>query len=162
MDSKNKLSHAEIHKYMQERFKQAIDNDCKNSGCQLKISDIDKKLITIINCDRFANIIKYTGKICDFFIFLTLGNSCLAIVEMKSKNIEPLKAIKQLQEGVSKVDDIITWNIPVSYYPILLHKGGMHPNDYKILGKERITIKGNRMFIIVEKCGSYLSKIISI
>ena len=82
---------------------------------------------------------------------------------MKTGNIHSRKCIKQLEDGIKTVCEILNSieNIKTNYlfYPILLHRGHFHPAEYKLMRTQYLRFRGEKYNVILERCGSKLHEI---
>jgi hypothetical protein len=150
-----------LHAELQRDFPSAIRGSCNKEGCRLKFDrSLSSYRRTIIDADDYAAICHYKGKICDYFLFLTIPELIVAVVEMKSGRIqasdtEAKHIAEQLGNGARESEKLVQSRPDSTFRPILLY-GSMKSRMRVLLAKYEVTFKGKKHKILTAKCGSKL------
>lgn len=151
---------------LEEKFQRCVVTSCGKQGCTLRVQNMSPSSYKIIDADEYARVRAYTGKLCDYFLFLMYqGALGVAVVEMKSGTVRASTVVDQLQAGSDESSRILRHEVshgdmPCKFFPILLHRG-IRSAEVKILRKKRITFGSKKYRVILERCGSELQKILS-
>lgn len=141
-----------------------ITTKCAEANCELRV-DVGEngKTLTIIDVNKYSDIIKHKGSRCDFLILLTNGEAIAAAVELKGGRFEHRQVYKQLQSGAKQIDDLseqLKFKVG-KFLPILLHAPADHASQIKVLKKIRkVCFRGVEYSVIREECGGSLSEIL--
>ena len=138
-----------------------ITTKCTEANCELRV-DVGEngKTLTIIDVNKYSDIIKHKGSRCDFLILLTNGETIAAAVELKGGRFKPRDVLKKIQYGAKQIEDLSnTFKFKVDkFLPILLYDRAHHASQLKILRK--VLFRGKKYSVIREECGGKLSEIL--
>ena len=138
-----------------------IATKCAEANCELCV-DVGEngKTLTIIDVNKYSDIIKHKGSRCDFLILLTNGETVAAAVELKGGRFKPRNVLKQIQSGAKQIEDLSNiFKFKVDkFLPILLYDRAHHASQLKILRK--VLFRGKKYSVVREECGGKLSEIL--
>lgn len=148
-----------------EKFQGCVVPSCSKQGCTLSVQKMPPSSYKIIDADEYARLQGYTGKLCDYFLFVMhQGALGAAVVEMKSGGVKASTVIAQLQAGADESSRILRQEVSgrgmlCKFFPILLHRG-ISTQEVKILRQKRISFGSKKHRVILERCGSELEEIL--
>lgn len=152
------MKYTNFHGQLRTQFQAAIRKSCNKEGCKLDLSSLSSYEITVIDADEYAQIRRYSGEICDYFLFFSDERLNASVVEMKSGKADVSKALKQIQEGAKECEKLVE-RYNVEFYPMLLAQS-IDTAEIKVLQSQRVQFRGKRYFVIQRKCGSKLRDIL--
>lgn len=152
-----------MHSKIKSKWPAAVKTRCRGPRCELRV-DVGEngKTLTIIDVDKYSEIIKYRASKCDYLIFLTNDKIVAAAVELKSGNFHGNQVLNQLQSGAQQISGLsnkFKFNVE-KFLPILLHGSIRHASELKILKQKKVAFKGKQHSVIRERCGSKLSNVL--
>ena len=133
-----------MHSEIKSAWPTAVKTRCRGPRCELRV-DVGEngKTLTIIDVDKYSEIIKHRASKCDYLIFLTNDKIVAAAVELKSGNFHGNQVLNQLQSGaqqISGLSDKFKFNVE-KFLPILLHGSIRHASELKILRQKKVSFK---------------------
>lgn len=133
---------------------------CQQRGCELRSqSTLRGKRAIIIDCDKYQRATSRAGQIADC-LFIEGGEPLrIAAVELKSGGLDPEKSVGQIQATLMMADQLLSPHRVAVSLPVLVHRKGLHPNDYRILRKREVAFRGLRRIVLTAKCGDSLTKL---
>jgi hypothetical protein len=86
----------------------------------------------------------------------------VVVIEMKGgRNVEARAAADQVQAGATMIESTSQFtNVAVDLYPVVLHSGIKHANEYKVLARRKVVFRGRKYGILLKRCGSRLQDIL--
>lgn len=152
-----------MHSEIQSEWPSAVKTRCRGLRCELRV-DVGEngKTLTIIDVDKYSELISHRASKCDYLIFLTNDKIVAATVELKSGNFHGNQVLKQLQSGAQQISGLSNkFKFDVEkFLPILLHGSIRHASELKTLRQKKVSFRGKQYSVIREKCGSKLSNIL--
>ena len=152
-----------MHSAIKSEWPSAVRTKCRGTRCELRVDVGENGMtLTIIDMDKYSQLISHRASKCDYLIFLTNDKIVAAAVELKSGNFHGNQALNQLQSGAQQIitlSDKFKFNIE-KFLPILLHSSIRHASELKTLRQKKVSFRGKQYSVIREKCGSKLSNIL--
>lgn len=134
---------------------------CQRGNCKLPLASCSDGL-EILDCDRYKQRYAYTQPLCDYILFLPRRGLCLAAIEMKEGSIDLSQVVSQIRNAAAIASRIVAKRSVAAFLPLLVHKGGFHRNEYKLLlsPASRIPFRGKKYRLLDERCGTALAAIL--
>jgi len=134
---------------------------CQDSRCALVLPSSTQNFTCISGRMYQANH-GVNQKLCDCIILWSVsGGLVLAPVELKSGGINAKDCVAQLQNGANLANTFLSRRSSrLNFAPLLVHRGGMHPIEYRILNNRRVLFRGKSYPIQQARCGSQLANLI--
>jgi hypothetical protein len=126
----------------------------------LRVDGFTNRELTILDADEYARLADHSEKICDYFIFLTRSGVTFVVVEMKGGGFNADEVLAQLTRGAIVGQQLIGLGQRVTCYPLLLHGKGIHASDFKVLRQRRVNFQGQKLPILIARCGMRLVKVL--
>ena len=142
-------------------FAQAVTKRCSEKGCTLKLDGLGNYVVLKGEKARSDH---QDYKICDCIVFVLDDVIAIGIVELKGKSVRSTEIAEKLTHGSEIALEALRRcagdRVNRKFYHLLLHRG-LDPSEHRKIGKERITIGGKKHEIIIKRCGTSLSAVIS-
>ena len=130
-----------------------ICSRCREGGCELKWGARRPPRAFIVDCERYKADKAINTKVADC-LFVKVGASTdIAVVELKGGNPDVERAISQVQGGLDIGDGLLSGYRVDVCLPILVHSRRLHADDYKMLGRKKVTFRGLQRLVLVAKSG---------
>lgn len=152
-----------MHSEIKSEWPSAVKTKCRGLRYELRV-DVGEngRTLTIIDVDKYSELISHRASKCDYLIFLTNDKIVAAAVEMKSGNFHGNQVLNQLRSGAQQISGLsnkFKFNVE-KFLPILLHGSIRHASELKTLRQKKVSFRGKQYSVIRGKCGSKLSNII--
>lgn len=151
----------QVINFIKNNFARAAVTRCFERGCELKFNGLDKYVV--LKGERVCR----DRKMCDCIIFKARGYIIIGIAELKSKTAHSSEIVEKLTNGSEIALDILKEGV-IKYKRSLMYQfchlvlcKKWHTSEYKVISREKITVKGKRYDIILKRCGVSFSEIIS-
>lgn len=134
---------------------------CNKEGCLVSLNGAPR-LRVIVDMDCKALQIPSARKRCDY-LFVGEENTVSWVVpmELKSGGVKAKKVVGQLQGGARTAAE--KWLPPgdsFQFVPVLVHCGGIHPEDRKLLRSTKIKLRGKVRQTELLCCGGKLKEVL--
>jgi len=150
----------DTHAYLNKRFPSAIAHSCRRGNCTLRLDGAAFREITIVDADEYARLGRHRKRICDFFLFATARKLLVVVVEMKGGEVDASTAVQQLSSGARECETLVARGVACGFHAVLLHGGGIHASQIKILRGRGVRFRGKAYPITSRRCGSLLQEIV--
>ena len=144
--------------HLRSKYAKHISDKCVERRCRLNL----RQLSNYVNF--MADSIVVDRKMCDCLVFTNYKRFCIAVVELKSGDIDASSIRDKLINGGKLAAEMLgKCNVQFSrknFFLILLHNKRISTSEYVIITKRGINIGGISFDIIVDRCGASLVDII--
>ncbi len=149
-----------LRERIEKRYKDSLATKCEKDKCTLKIDAKARHSCTVIDCDK-CTASEFPGKRCDYLLFYWGIKPKVCILEFEGTSINKVSEwIEQLEAGLSLLERITTPNEVPYCRPVVLHRKGVNAITIKAIQNRRVIFRGERLLILLKKCGATLSDII--
>ena len=143
--------------YIASKRSCCVTTSCADQGCTL-ILPVGQGDLACINGSRYQAHHKMSEKLCDCAIFWSFrGRDTFVPAELKGGRVRAAHCLDQLQNGAKLAQSLLgSYFQLLKFIPLIVHKGGIHPTEYKILQYRRISFRKVRRHAKLVKSGTHL------
>lgn len=136
---------------------------CVEGKCSISLPTPSSE-VACIGGSKYQGHHDYQQKLADCIVFWSPGSKgdILAPIELKGGHVSASQAISQLQNAATVAQSLLgTAFAEIRFRPILVHRGGIHPNEYRILRSRRVRFREFRVLASPVRSGTSLAKAVS-
>ena len=146
--------------HLQTSFAKCICTSCEKEDCQLGLDSLSSYSLIIIDADKYREYCNFKGRLCDYMLFYLEGGTTVGVIELKSGLTKVDVAQRQIRNGSKIAAQVIGSHKVSNFLPILLHGRRIKRLDILTLRRAKVPFQGKSHYIIVERCGSQLRRIL--
>ena len=126
---------------------------CSRDRCRVSLENVPRLRI-VVDADKAFEAHGYSGKRCDFVLFvLEDGRKLVAApIELKSGSVDVSDALEQLQEGAAFAERFSAEASGAVCRPILFHGAGLHRDDRNKLNRGKIRFREVDLTVKTMRC----------
>jgi len=145
-------------RYVRAQCSCCLTTSCSDAGCALVLPRGHGEL-ACISGSQFQSHHKMRGRLCDCMIFWSSGGrDIFAPAELKGGHVKATNCLVQLQNAARLAQTLLgTAYQKIRFEPLIVHKGGLHTNEIKVLRNRRITFRSQRRLAALVKSGTRLA-----
>ena len=148
--------------FIRRRSSCCLSPSCAEKGCILILPENHGE-VACINGSFYQAHHKVVGKLCDCLVFWSpAGRDIFAPTELKGGRAKATECLMQLQNGAHLAQTLLGAAYQqIHFEPLLVHKRGINPIEYKILRNRRVTFRKKRRLVRVVKSGTQLASVVT-
>ena len=134
-----------------------ITDSYEDEGCRLDMRGLPQETLTTIHGSNYQANHRWPGRLCDRIIIGESGNGFVCAVEFKGgNNIDMSVAIEQIQRGLELAAAMLPGQQPGKWRPLLLYSGSRGKREQKLLMRNKVAYKGQKVRVDCIDCGASL------
>ena len=144
---------------IKRHFEHALQNQCSEQGCAVNLRQIPNRVVL-----KGEKLVREEESICDclFFLFEN-GKYTVALVELKSKNVDVSLVVKQFTNGTRKAFEMLSQcgiDAKNTRWYHFLYSKELKTAARKKLDDSKVSLKGRLFKINRKRCGDSLHEAI--
>ncbi len=144
---------------IEQHFEHALLNQCSEQGCTVNLRQIPNRVVL-----KGEKLVREGESICDCLFFpFENGKYTVALVKLKSKNVDVSLVVKQLTNGTRKAFEILSQcgiDAKNTRWYHFLYSKAIGSAAQKVLRDSKVSFEGRQFNIIRKRCGASLHEAI--
>ena len=146
---------------IRRRYASSTTESCSENRCSLGLNGLAPESLAIIDGAEYQRAQRFSEKLCDRLVFMATDGLVVAVVELKGGgHLNMSAAIRQIQNGLTIVANIVGSCAVEGWYPVLAHRGRITPPMMKVLRNRPVQFRGKRKAVLRKRCGTQLATIL--